>query len=125
MYCEIFQNVTVFCRLLEPWLRRSSGAAREPQGSVPHRRHDGARPSDHHARQAGVVRFPGERAPGQEVLRALQALRGTTLQTGGLVFSSSCFTFTVIFLCRKRILKRRFHLKNSCSLLILANKSEN
>ena len=38
---------------IEPGLRRSSGATREPQDSVPYCGHDGAGQTDHHEGEAG------------------------------------------------------------------------
>jgi len=68
--------------VVEPRLRRSSGAARESQSPVPDSRNDGARQTDHHASEAGQQRVPRERDSGTEVLRPVQAVRGTAVEAG-------------------------------------------
>ena len=67
---------------VEPWLRWASGAAGKSQGTIPVGGHDGSRPADHYAREAGQQRVPGERHSGTEVLRIVQAVRGTVVEAG-------------------------------------------
>lgn len=62
----------------EPRVPRSTRVAREPEDPVPQRSDDGARPTDHHQGQVGVLRLPGEHHPGTQVLHALQTMRGAT-----------------------------------------------
>ena len=66
----------------ESRLRGPSGAAWEPQDQLPDSSDDDSRPRHHHPRQAGQLRLPTEPRPLQEVLHALQTLRGTAQQTG-------------------------------------------
>ena len=73
----------------ESGLRGAPGAAGEPEGELPDGGHDGAGQTDHHPRQAGVLRVPGERAPGAQVLRPVQAVRGAAVQAGALRLRSA------------------------------------
>lgn len=68
----------------EPRLPRAASTARESQDTVPERGYDGARPSDHHQGQTGIVRLPREHHTGSQVFHTLQAVWRTTDQTGEL-----------------------------------------
>ncbi|KAI4469387.1 dynein heavy chain family protein [Holotrichia oblita] len=70
----------------ESGLRGPARVAGELEDPIPFGRHDGAGQADHHPRQDGLVRFQGEHHPGEEVLHAVQTVRGATLETGALRF---------------------------------------
>lgn len=65
------------------WTQRAAG---EFENSISYSRHDGARPTDYYTRQVGVLRLLGEHYAGQEVLHAVQAVRGAAHEAGALRF---------------------------------------
>ena len=66
------------------WVLRNqvTGEFEEP---IPVRGDDGAGSPDHHPRQIGIVRIPGEHYACPQILHALQALWGATYQTGIII----------------------------------------
>ena len=67
---------------VESRLRRSARTAGEPEDQLSHSGDDGSRQGDHHPREVGQLRLSAERYALQEVLHAVQAVRGTAQQTG-------------------------------------------
>lgn len=65
---------------------REEGTTRKSQNSIPYRRDDGTRPSNHHPCQARLLRLPREHHPRSEVLHTLQALRGAVDEASSLRF---------------------------------------
>jgi len=67
---------------VEPRLCRPSGAARKSQSSVSIGGDDGARQTDNYACETGQQWVPGERCSCTEVLRIVQTVWRTTVETG-------------------------------------------
>jgi len=74
--------IGLVCFTVEPWLRWSSRTAWELEDQLPVSGDDDTRPCHHHPCETGQLRLPAEPRPVQEVLHALQAVWGTTQQTG-------------------------------------------
>lgn len=66
---------------VESWLRWSTRIARESESSIPIGCYDGARSANYHESKIGFLRFPRERYPLQKILRAIQTVRRTALET--------------------------------------------
>lgn len=55
-------------KCLESWIRGPQRTPREPENSVSHRGHDGARPPNYHQSQAGFVWLSGEHHACEKIL---------------------------------------------------------
>lgn len=75
------------CTFIEPRIRRQKRATRESENTISHRRHDGTRQTNHHSSEAGQLRFPRKYHTRPKILHAVQALRGTTHQTGNSLWN--------------------------------------
>ena len=80
-------NIVFF--FTEPWIRRSSRTSGKLENSISYGSHDGARPSNHHARQTGCLRFHTEHHVGAQIFHALQVVRRAAFQAGALRFRAA------------------------------------
>lgn len=77
MVCTVCNTTCIYtfingCILLvESWLCRQAGTARESQDPVPHCGYDGPRQTDYHESETGLMRLLGEHHFGPQVLHAL------------------------------------------------------